>query len=129
MNKVIKKQIRIMLIDDHPVLRSGLRLLINSQQDMCVSAETAESAEAIALCLSHQPDIVLLDISLRGSNGIDLLKVLKTSYPEIKVLVLTMHDDDAYLPEVMRLGGSGYLPKKSVDEALLPAIRSLFLHC
>ncbi len=125
---MIEKQIKIMLIDDHPVLRSSLRLLINSQQDMCVSAETAESAEAIALCRSNQPDIVLLDLSLQGSNGIDLLKVLKSSYPDIKVLVLTMHDDDAYLPEIMRLGGSGYLRKKSVDEALLPAIRSLFLH-
>jgi two-component system, NarL family, response regulator NreC len=114
-----------MLVDDHHVLRSGLRLLINSQHDMRVSADTGEGEEAVPLCLQHRPDIVVLDLSLSGESGILILQRLKANCADVKVLVLTMHEDETYLSEVMRLGGSGFITKKTADVELLAAIRSL----
>lgn len=121
-----KKPIGVMLVDDHAVLRGGLKLLINSQQDMQVVADTGNSVEAAALCRQCRPDIVLLDLSLPGESGLQLLEKLKGLCPEVKVLVLTMHEDEAYLSEVMRLGGNGYILKKAADVELLSAIRAVY---
>jgi DNA-binding NarL/FixJ family response regulator len=121
------KPINIMLVDDHHVLRSGLRLLINSQEDMHVSADTGEGEEAVPLCLQHRPDIIVLDLCLSGASGLPILQKLKASCPDVKVLVLTMHEDETYPAEVMRLGGSGFITKKTADVELLAAIRELCL--
>ncbi len=119
------KKIGVLLVDDHAVLRDGLRLIIDSQDDMKVLGDTGEGREAVDLCKQHRPDVVLLDITLPGETGLQVLSELKSCCPDVKVLVLTMHDNEAYFSEVMRLGGSGYVLKKVADVELLSAIRNV----
>ncbi len=119
------KKIGVLLIDDHAVLRGGLRLIIDSQEDMQVLGDTGEGGEAVVLCKRHKPDVILLDLSLHEENGLHVLAELKSCCPDVKVLVLTMHDSEAYFSEVMRLGGSGYILKKVADVELVTAIRTV----
>jgi two-component system response regulator NreC len=120
------KKIGVMLVDDHAILRGGLKLLINSQDDMMVLADTGQPEEALPLYYQYKPDIIILDLSLTGQSGLDVLETLRDNNIEVKVLVLTMHEDEAYLSEVLRLGGIGYILKKAADVELLSAIRAVY---
>jgi len=115
---------RILLADDHAVLRSGLKLLLNSEPDMEVIGEAASGLEAVRLAGELKPDILLLDISMPGLTGQAALKIIKDQHPEIKVLVLSMHEDESYVHEMLKAGADGYVPKKAADAELLAAIRS-----
>jgi two-component system response regulator DegU len=115
-----------MLVEDHSFFRNSLFKLINSQADMQVCAQTGTGEEALSLCQLHRPDLVLLDICLPGENGLTVLEKLKVEFPQLKVVALTMNDDKTYYSEVMKLGGSGLITKKTADYELLPTIRSLF---
>ena len=126
-------KIRLALIDDHAVLRAGLRMLLDSQTDMHVVGDAADGEEALRVCRELHPDVVLMDISMPGLGGIEATKILKRECPQIKVLVLTMHEDEAYFNQVLRAGGSGYVLKRAADTELLSAIRAVhrgdvFLH-
>ncbi len=121
-----KELIKVVLVDDHPRVRGGLRLLIESQPDMRVMADTGVGAEAIPLCSRYCPDVILLDLSLSDESGFQVLRQLKESTCKARVLVLTMQGDSSYRDEVARLGGDGLVSKKAADEELLAAIRSLF---
>jgi len=115
---------RLLIADDHAVLRSGLKLLLNSETDMEVIGEASSGIEAVRLASELAPDIVLLDISMPGLNGQAALKILKSEHPEIKVLVLSMHEDESYVHEMLQAGADGYVPKKAADAELLAAIRA-----
>lgn len=119
------KEITVLLVDDHAVLRSGLRLLINSQPDMEVVGEAETEEEAVSLCQELQPRIVLLDLSLRQGDGFKALERIKRLGRNVRVLVLTMHEEDSYMKSVLRAGGDGYILKRAADVDLLSAIRAV----
>lgn len=127
------KKIRVLIVDDHAVLRAGLRTLLNLQSDMEVVGEAAEGLEALEKVKRLEPDLVLMDISLPGMEGLEATKKLRKTYPNIKVLVLTMHEDRRYLYSALKAGASGYVVKRAADTELIDAIRAayrgdVFLH-
>ena len=119
------EKIRILLADDHAVVRAGLRMLINAQPDMEVVGEAADGREAIEQAEMLCPDVVLLDLTMPGLGGLSALGIIRGKAPGTKVLVLTMHDDEGYLRQVLEAGGSGYVVKKAADMELLSAIRAV----
>lgn len=119
------EKIRVMLSDDHTILRTGLKMLIGGAEDMEVVAEAADGEEAIAQVEAVHPEVVLMDISMPKIDGIKATKEIKRRFPETKVLMLTMHENDEYLFRTIQAGGSGYVLKKAADEELLAAIREV----
>ena len=118
-------RIRILIADDHAVLRGGLRVLINMQPDMEVVGEAANGDEAVQKALETEPDVALMDITMPASGGIKAIERMSQACPLTRVLVLTMHDDVAYLRSAMAAGGAGYVVKKAADSELLSAIRAV----
>lgn len=118
-------QIKLVLADDHAVLRGGLRLMLNTQEDMEVVGEAANGEEAIHLCREIKPDIILLDLTMPGLSGLEAIEGIKRDNPATKILVLTMHDDEGYLKMVLKSGCSGYILKKAADVELISAIRTV----
>jgi len=118
------RRIRILLADDHAVLRAGLRVLLSAQADLEVVGEAAEGAEALRLARSLKPDVVVMDIGMPGVSGIDATARMRRELPSTKVLILSMHDDQGYLRQALRAGASGYVLKKAADTELLAAIRA-----
>ncbi len=119
------EKIRVLLADDHAVLRAGLRLLLDAQADMEVVGEASTGEQAVTQAEELTPDVVLLDITMSGPDGLDAVRKIKEDNPEIKVLALTMHDDESYLRQVLKGGGSGYVLKRAADTELLSAIRAV----
>lgn len=119
------EKIRLLLADDHNVLRAGLRHLLNAQADMEVVAEAADGHEAVQAAAEFAPDVVLMDLSMPGIGGIDATRRIKAALPATKVLVLTMHDDSGYLREALAAGASGLVLKQAADTELLSAIRTV----
>jgi DNA-binding NarL/FixJ family response regulator len=117
------RQHRVFLVDDHPVVRDGLRSIIEQESDLLFCGEAAEAAEALAKIPSAAPDVVLVDLSLGHSSGLDLLKDLVIQHPSILVIVLSMHDEMIYADRVLRAGARGYLMKVESSQSLLTAIR------
>lgn len=119
--------IRLLIADDHAIVRSGLSMLLNNQADMDVIGTAADGAEAFTKALELRPDIVLMDLSMPpGENGLSATTRLKAEAPEIDILVLTMHDDEEYLFRLLQAGASGYLLKSAADNDLLTAIRTIY---
>ena len=118
-------RIRIVIADDHAILRAGLRSLLSAQADMEVVAEAVDGEDAVAKTLASSPDVVLLDLSMPKEGGLGALQRIRKQQPATRVLVLTMHDDAAYLKSVLEAGGSGYLVKRAADTELLAAIRAV----
>lgn len=126
------KKIRILLADDHPVVRAGLRMFLESEEDMEVIGEAATGWEAVTLANELSPDVVVMDISMPG-NGLDATRQIKRLCPGIRVLILTVHAEDYYLSLVLKAGAVGYVLKSTVDSDLVKAIRTVaegkvFLH-
>ncbi|MCX7420152.1 MAG: response regulator transcription factor [Planctomycetia bacterium] len=119
MNKV-----RVLIVDDHAVLRSGLRLLINAQPDLEVVGEAGTVVEAIRLIDEMRPDVISLDLSLTGGSGLALLEAIRGRQMNCKVVVLTMHDDPGYFHTAMQAGAVGYIAKTAADTELLTALRA-----
>lgn len=117
--------LRILLADDHVTVRHGLKLLIDGQPDMRVVAEAGDGAGALQLAESVVPDVIVLDISMPGMNGLIAARTLKQRQPGIAIVTLTRHGDDAYLQELLRAGVSGYVLKQSPPTELLQAIRAV----
>jgi len=118
-----KPKTRVLLVDDHPILRAGLRKLIDHEPDMMVCGEAEEEPTAFELAGTVQPDVAVIDISLKGSNGIELIKNLKARYPDLPTLVLSMHDESLYAERALRAGSRGYIMKEEAIEQVLVAIR------
>ena len=117
--------IRVMIADDHAILRAGLRSLLALQEDMELIAEAIDGQDAVNKAEQNKPDVLLMDITMPGMNGIEALKHVRKVSPGSRVLILTMHDDHAYLRSVLAAGGSGYLVKRAADTELLAAIRTV----
>jgi len=115
--------IHILLADDHTILRAGLKMMLNAQPDMEVVGEAHDGHQAIAEAQRLQPDIVLMDITMPDMNGIEATRHIKKVLPEVKVLVLTMHENDEYIFQALRAGASGYILKEAADTELITAIR------
>lgn len=113
---------RILIADDHRVLRTGLRLLLESQPALQVVGEASNGAEALALVQRERPDLVILDLAMPGGSGLEYIRAIAE---HARVLVLTMHDDPAYVRQVMQAGGSGYVLKEAADVELLSAIAAV----
>jgi two-component system, NarL family, response regulator NreC len=118
------QKIRIFLADDHAVLRTGLKMFINSQADMTCVGEAGDGASTLALARSLRPDLLLLDLSMPGLGGLDALPEIRRQIPATRVLVLTMHTEEDYLHRALSLGAAGYVLKQAVDQELLSAIRA-----
>ena len=118
-------KIRVLIVDDHAIVRAGLRMLINPQPDMEVVGEAADGHEALCQARETNPDVLTLDLTMPGGGGLKILERLRQACPQTRVLVLTMHEEPSYLRAVLAAGGSGYVPKSGVDGELLAAIRSV----
>jgi len=117
------ERITVLLVDDHAIVRAGLRMLIESQADMHVVGDAACATEALALAIEHQPTVTLVDLTLGGESGLDLIRRLRTEVPATRSVALTMHDDAEYLREVLAGGGSGYVLKEAAHTEVLSAVR------
>jgi len=117
------KTTRILLVDDHAMVREGLAEAISREQDLTVCGAAADALEALALASSTQPQMAIVDLTLKNSSGLDLIKQLQVLFPEIRVLVLSMHDESLYAERALRAGARGYMNKEEATQNLLHAIR------
>ena len=117
--------VRVLLADDHVTVRYGLKMIVDAEPDMTVVGEAGDGDEAIRKTIDLKPDVVVMDISMPGTNGLAATRALKQAHPEIHVITLTRHTDDAYLHELLRAGASGYILKRSAPTELLHAIRGV----
>jgi DNA-binding NarL/FixJ family response regulator len=116
---------RIVIADDHGIVRSGIRLLLERQPDLEVVAEAADGIEARDTVIRERPDLAILDVKMPGLTGLQATREIKSQRPEVSILILSMHDDDRYLFEALKAGASGYVLKSQADTDLLDAIRSV----
>ncbi|HLW89416.1 MAG TPA: response regulator transcription factor [Terriglobales bacterium] len=119
------QKIRVMIVDDHAILRAGLKMLVNAQLDMEVVSEAPDGEKAVQTARETRPDVALLDLTMPRVGGMQALQQIARDCGETRVLVLTMHDDPAYLRSALAAGASGYLLKRAVDAELLAAIRAV----
>lgn len=115
--------LRLLLVDDHPIVRTGLRMLFQSEPGMEVIGEADSGAAAIAAVLRLHPDVVIMDVAMPGMNGIEATRQIKANSPETAVLALTMHEDEQYFFAMLNAGASGYIPKRAAPDDLVAAIR------
>ncbi len=115
----------VFIVDDHPILREGLALLINREPDLAVCGDAEEAHSALALIEAMRPDVAVVDISLNGPDGLDLLKTIRTRDPNLPVLILSMLDELLYAERALRAGASGYIMKQEATEMVLVAIRRI----
>jgi two-component system response regulator NreC len=118
------KKTRIIIADDHSVVRSGLRLLLQSSPDFTVVAEAEDGEDAVALVDRHKPDVVIMDISMPKLNGIEATGIMKQNNPDLKIIILTVHEDEEYVYQMLRAGASGYVLKSAGKKEIFAAIES-----
>ena len=120
-----KSSIRVLIADDHAILRAGLKMLIGAQADMEVVSEASNGEQAVRAARETRPDVALMDLTMPVAGGMAAIQEMAQAFPDTRALVLTMHDDPAYLRAVLAAGASGYVLKRSVDAELLAAIRAV----
>src|SRR5438094_2081787 len=116
---------RVFIVDDHPILRQGITQLINQEKDLMVGWESETAREALAALAKAKPDIMVVDISLKNSDGIELVKNIRATYPALLVLVLSMHEESLYAERALRAGAGGYIMKQEATGKVLTAIRTV----
>jgi DNA-binding NarL/FixJ family response regulator len=119
------KKKTVFIVDDHPLLRQGLALLVNRERDLVVCGEAEEAQTAMREITAKKPDILIADISLNGPDGLDLLKNLRALYPNLPVLILSMHDESIYAERALRARANGYIMKQEATEKVLVAVRRI----
>jgi DNA-binding NarL/FixJ family response regulator len=119
------KRIRVLVADDHTIVRQGLVGILKASEEMEVVAEAAEGSEAVEKALETRPDVIVLDISMPRMNGLEAARRIREALPATRILVLTMHDDEEYVLQMVRAGASGYLLKEGAAAELLAGIRAL----
>jgi len=117
-------EIRLVLVDDHEMVRTGLRMLLESQPDIKIIGEASNAEQALSLVSKLQPDVVVMDITLPDMSGIEATRQIKASHPAIAVVALTIHEDEQYFFEMLQAGASGYVPKRAAPDDLISAIRA-----
>ena len=116
--------LRILIVDDHMVVREGLRAILEAAGDLALVGEAADGAEAVRLTGELSPDVVLMDLRMPGMDGIEAIRQIKARYPEVEIVILTTYDDDEYIVRGLRAGARGYLLKDAGRKALFEAIRA-----
>jgi DNA-binding NarL/FixJ family response regulator len=124
MKEVIEKK-RLLIVDDHPIVRQGITRLINYEDELMVCGEAGNAKEALEAVERENPDMVIVDISLKGRSGLELIKDLRMRYQDLPVLVVSMHDESLYAERVLRAGAKGYIMKQEPPEKVLNAIRQV----
>lgn len=119
------RKTRVFMVDDHPIVRQGLGLLINRESDLTVCGEAESAQSAMRAISSVQADVLIVDISLNGPDGLDLLKNVRTRHPNLPVLILSMHDESIYAERALRAGAQGYIMKQEATEKVLVALRRI----
>jgi DNA-binding NarL/FixJ family response regulator len=119
------RKTRIFIVDDHPIVREGLSLMMNREPDMMVCGEAEEATRALQAITTTKPDFLIVDISLSGPDGLDLLKSIRARYPSLPVLMLSMHDESIYAERALRAGANGYIMKQEATERVLVAVRQI----
>ena len=123
MGKLNTRKWKILIVDDHPIVRRGLVELIEEQSDLIVCGEADDAADALQMIDENPPDLLLVDISLKGMNGLELIKQLKSRDEDLKMLVSSMHDETLYAERALRAGAMGYINKNEATTTLVNAIR------
>lgn len=116
---------QILIVDDHPLVREGVAGLLSAQADLEVCGEASGVTEAIELAEAKKPDVVIIDLTLKDGNGIALIKTLKERSPELKMLVLSMHDETLFAERALRAGAVGYISKDKVSRTIVQAVRAV----
>ena len=127
-SSMVTKKSKVFVVDDHPIVRQGLALLINRESDLTVSGEAEDAQTAMQAVVAARPDIMVVDISLNGPDGLDLLKEIRMRYPDLPVLILSMHDESIYAERALRAGAQGYIMKQEATEKVLVALRRILSH-
>ena len=117
--------IRLLIVDDHQLVRSGLRRLLEAEEDLAVEDEAGTAYDAVRLARLHKPDIILLDIVMPGGSGIDAIPEILEAAPDARILALSMQDDPSYVRQAFAAGANGYVLKEAADDELLAAIREV----
>ena len=119
-------RIRLLLVDDHEVVRSGLRMLLENEAGLVIEGEANNGGQALELVEKLNPDVVIMDITLPDISGIDATRQIKASHPKVAVVALTIHEDQQYFFEMLQAGASGYVPKRAAPDDLITAIRAAY---
>ncbi len=119
---------RVLVVDDHPIVREGLAQMINREADLTVCGDAADMRKALLLIETLRPDILIVDVSLEGPDGLDLLKSIRAQDPSLPVLILSMHDESIYAERALRAGANGYIMKQEATERVLDALRRILNH-
>lgn len=119
-------RIRLLLVDDHEVVRSGLRMLLENEPGLVIEGEANNGGQALELVEKLNPDVVIMDITLPDISGIDATRQIKASHPKVAVVALTIHEDQQYFFEMLQAGASGYVPKRAAPDDLITAIRAAY---
>jgi len=119
------KTTKILIVDDHEVVRDGLRNILTSLDSIAIAGEAGDGEEAVKMYASLKPDLVIMDISMPGMNGIEATRVIKEKDPDARILILTMHDNQEYLNQIIRSGAKGFILKNTDKEELLEAVRTV----
>ncbi len=120
-----RPKIRILLVDDHPILREGLRALLVLNDDLQIVGEAGDGDQAIEMVRYQQPDVIIMDIAMPGMDGIEATRRILKEQPDSRILILSQHDNDRYILPVLRAGAAGYMLKRSIGAELVQAIRSV----
>jgi two-component system, NarL family, response regulator NreC len=115
---------RLLLVDDHAVVRSGLRMLLENARDIEIVGEAASAHEAIEATMRIKPNVILMDIGLPDLSGIDATREIKSRFPDVSIVALTIHEDEEYFFKMLEAGATGYVPKRAAPDELLTAIRA-----
>ncbi|NUQ38492.1 MAG: response regulator transcription factor [Caldilineales bacterium] len=119
----MSQPIRLLLVDDHEIVRAGLRMLFLAEPDIAIVGEAGSGEEAVQAARTLQPDVVLMDVALPGISGIEATRRIKASFPQVAILALTMYEDEQYFFQMLDAGASGYVPKRAAADDLVSAIR------
>lgn len=121
----VKRKAEILIVDDHPIVRQGISQLIDREPDLHVCGEASNAAETLSVCQSCRPDLAIIDLSLTGISGLELVKQLRSRFPAMAILMMSMHDETVYAERCLRAGANGYLMKQEATATVLSAIRTV----
>jgi DNA-binding NarL/FixJ family response regulator len=121
----LRPEVRILIVDDHPLVRLSLREVIKRESDLIVCGEAEDREQALDLVASTKPHLAIIDLTLKSSNGMDLIKDLRDRYPKVQILVLSMHDETLHAERAIRAGARGYITKQEATKKIMTAIRQV----